>query len=415
MSALFGARAIARRDGSDAEGVHLLWTAPSAAGYSVEGWHIQRRKAQGRPKVDCYRLTAAELSVLHTALRVQTPVADVGVRQAACPAFPSLAPDERFGDGKAPERERVAFRELEPGRGPNPRTVGELLLETRDPTGRPAPSTTVRSIAGFDGLDSGFETVGTLHAPSRSVELTLVHFSEPASIEAFEADGTSAGVVRMSAPAGQPETLRIAGSALAWVAIRSPGADTLLLELEVDPRRAAVGRIDADDADLRSELPTVASLPQGPTLLAIGTAPGVRCIAYDVRLRERHRVIEVRIGVPAALAIVLRAGKAVAARVLVARSGSRAALREPRRRPGLIYCTARATSLEICLDVCGIRRRRRRAWAGAEIVAKDLQLPLRTLRRVARLVAGRGGPSRSRACSPARTSTRRRSQRSPTS
>lgn len=380
MSTLFAARAIARRDGSDADGVHLLWTAPPAAGYSVDGWQIQRRRAQGRPKVDCYRLTAAELAVLHTALRVQTPVADVGVRQAACPAFPALAPDEGFGDGEPPERTRIALGELEGGRGPNPRTVGELLLETRDSTGRPASSTTVRSTGGFDGLDCGFETVVTLPTPARSVELTLVHFSEPASLEAFEADGTSSGVMRMSAPPGQPETLRLAGSALARVAIRSPSADTLLLELEVDPRRAAVRSIDPGDADVRSELPTFAALPQGATSLAMGTAPGVRCVAYDIRLAESHRVVEARIGVPAALAIALRAGKAVAARMLVAPSGQQSTRFENLDVDEVVvYCTARATLLEICLDVVPDPVEEERAWAGSRTLAAGIQVPIRAL------------------------------------
>jgi hypothetical protein len=69
MTVRFGAVAIPCRDGSAADGVHLLWTAPVAAGYSVNGWDIQGRKAAGRPpELRCARLIPGQLVALHAQL-----------------------------------------------------------------------------------------------------------------------------------------------------------------------------------------------------------------------------------------------------------------------------------------------------------------------------------------------------------
>ena len=81
--------AFPRLDGSAGDGIHLLWTAPPGAGYSLDGWDIQRRKAVGRPKVQCYALSFDEIEALHRVLRLHTPLADFAVREAACPVLPT--------------------------------------------------------------------------------------------------------------------------------------------------------------------------------------------------------------------------------------------------------------------------------------------------------------------------------------
>jgi hypothetical protein len=317
--------------------------------------------------------------MLHQVLRLRTPVAEVGVRQAACPAFPSLAPDEAPSADERPEPVRVALGELEAGRGPNPRAAGPFLVHVRDATGRPARATSVRPVGVHAGLECAFENVVSLPTPARSVELTLVR-SEEASVEAFEADGRSTGVVHVSAPPGEPQTLRLAGSALASVTIRASAAGTLLLDLSVDARRAGVSSPEAEAAGIRSVLPDVTPLEPSGATLSIGTAPGVRCVAYDVDLPERHRVVEVRIGVPAALAIALRDGKAVAARMLAAPGGTQSTRFESLDVDEvLVYCTARAGALEICLDVPRDTREEDAAWAQSTVVATGLQVPIRAL------------------------------------
>jgi hypothetical protein len=84
----FAAAALARRDGSAADGIHLLWTAPPGTGYSLDGWDIRRRDASGRPKVACRALSGPELEVLHRVLRLHTDVADFSVRQVPGPPAP---------------------------------------------------------------------------------------------------------------------------------------------------------------------------------------------------------------------------------------------------------------------------------------------------------------------------------------
>jgi hypothetical protein len=242
LTPLFRASAIARLDSSAADGIHLLWTAPASAGYSLDGWDIQRRRARGRPKVDCHRLSTTELAVLHQVLRLQTRLGELRVRQATCPAFPATAPDEALGD---------------------------------------------------DGRAATMETV---------------------------ADG------------------------------------------------------------VRSALPEVDPFPDGPVALAIGTAPGVRCLAYEAHLREDHRVVEVRIGVPAALAIALHGNKAVAARMLVDPAGvQRTRFENVDVDEVVVYCAARAGSLELCVDVAPDSEREDEAWVESRTIAKNLQLPIRAV------------------------------------
>jgi hypothetical protein len=220
LSDLFSVAALPRLDGSEADGIHLMWTAPPAAGYSLDGWDIQRREASGRPKVQCYRLSGDELEILHRVLRLHTPTAEIGVRQADCPTFPQL-----------------------PDAGPH---VDDLL-------------------------------------------------------------------------------------------------------------------------------PAV-----GPA--AIGTAPGRRCVAYDIRLLGHHRVVEVHIGVPAALAIALRGGKGVAARTLVAPSGTQSTRFDNLDVDQvLVYCAARASLLEICRDEAPDPDEEEQEWAGEPFVAKGIQVPIRAL------------------------------------
>ena len=226
MTPHFAAAALPRLDGSEADGVHLLWTAPAAAGYSVGGWDIRRRKSHGRPKIVCYRLSGAEMDRLHLMLRLDTPLAVIAVRQAACPEFPVPAVNQGAGNGELPR-----------------------------------------------------------------------------------------------------------------------GASAL-------PLRAAP-----------------------PT---IGTAPGVQCIAYDFRLREGHRDVEVRVGVEWALVIGLRAGKAVAARMLEAGTLS-TRFENLDVDQVLVYCSGRADMLEVCLDVLPNPDDEEKEWVESRLIAKGIQVPIRAL------------------------------------
>jgi hypothetical protein len=374
VTAPFVASAIGRRDGSGADGIHLLWAPPPTVGFSVDGWDVQRRRARGRrPEVRCAALTPAELAALHRHLHLRTSFGRIRVRAAACPEFPPLPPDEPAGPPEPPKRRCASLAKLEPGRGENPRKAGRLTFEVRDGSGAPAPATFIRTWAGFTGLDCGFETVLGLPAIATAVELTLVHLADPAEAEAFNADGSSAGVVRMSGPQRQPETLRLTGPAIARVVIRAPRDETLLLEACVEER--ARGRPAAQEpAGARSRLPA------GRRLNALRASAADRCRAYDIVLSEGHALVEVRVGLPAVLAIGLRSGKAVQARQLADPSGTQTARFEGRDVDEvLLYAATAATALEVCLDRPPDPEQEEREWAGEPFIATNVQVPIRAL------------------------------------
>jgi hypothetical protein len=206
MNAAISAAAIPTRDATVGDGVHVMWTPPSSAGYSIDGWDVRRRRATERPRVQCRQLTPSELAVLHRDFRLRLPFGELRIREVPCP----------------------------------------------------------------------------------------------------------------------------------------------------EPRRTARA--------------------------AIGTVPQRRCAAYELGLTTRHRVVQVRAGVPSALAIALRDGKAVDARQLDDPSGIQTARFDNRDVDQVeIHCDHRATSLEVCLDVAADPGADDASWAGATTVAKNLQLPLRSV------------------------------------
>jgi hypothetical protein len=63
------------------------------------------------------------------------------------------------------------------------------------------------------------------------VQATLVHFAAPATMEAYNADGSLAGTATMTPTQMVAQTLMIEGSAIAFVRIHSPQDETILLRL----------------------------------------------------------------------------------------------------------------------------------------------------------------------------------------
>lgn len=231
VSAGFVVAAVARLDQSESDGIHVMWTPPATAGWSIDGWDVERRKAEGRKELRCQQLSAAELQQLHTILRLRFAFGEIRLRQADCPGEMPLVPDE--------------------------------------PADRPKPS-------------------------------------------------------------------------------------------------AAVGAIAAAG---------------GGALAAIGISTGApKCAVYDIRLPERHRIVQVRAGLPSGLAIALREGKAVEAQALKSTTGTQTARFENRDVDQvLLYCPVLATSLDICLEDLRKPEDEEAGWASAQFVVKNLQLPLRTL------------------------------------
>jgi hypothetical protein len=209
--------AVSRKDGSNADGIHLLWTAPYATGYSVEGFDIQRRLSRYKPRIDCYTLTPSDLGVLHRDYRVETPIALVGVRQAACPDFPRDPPDEPYkGAEHQPGADQTCadFQSFPTRSGANPLAEKGASFLVRDHNGLVKPQTNITALGGFKGLDCGATLEINLPLAVLEVELTLVHFSSPARIEAFESDGSSAATVSTNSQQHVAQTFKLSGTAI---------------------------------------------------------------------------------------------------------------------------------------------------------------------------------------------------------
>jgi hypothetical protein len=107
--------------------------------------------------------------------------------------------------------------------------------------GAPAGQTRVQVIAGLTGMDCGFSTEAALPAATSSVSVTLVHFSSPARIEGFNAQGASVGTASMSGPQRQPETLTLNAAGITRVVITAPQNEALLQEFCFTGQGGAAG------------------------------------------------------------------------------------------------------------------------------------------------------------------------------
>ncbi len=124
----------------------------------------------------------------------------------------------------------INFKSFIPGSiGTNPRVEQEIAFRVFGFDGSPAAQTQIDSFGDFTGFNCNAQTSITLPTPTSQVELELVHFAAPVSIEAFNADGSSAGVATMSGPQNQAETLTVAGVAITQVVITAPQNEALLL------------------------------------------------------------------------------------------------------------------------------------------------------------------------------------------
>ena len=132
---------------------------------------------------------------------------------------------------EGPARACIDFSTMTTGDGfPNPRVEQGVRFTVHDFAGAPTAGTRITTMgSAFTGLDVGFRTEIALPAGCTAVEATLVHLSQPATLEAFEGTGASAGARTMTAGQNTPETLRITGSAITRAVITAPQDETLLL------------------------------------------------------------------------------------------------------------------------------------------------------------------------------------------
>ncbi len=522
MNSTFLCAALSRQDGTKADGIHLLWTAPFSAGYSVNGYDIQRRLSQ-EPEITCHTLTRDELQRLHRDLRLEIPVGLVGVRRASCPVFPKEPPDEPFeGEDQVPQQ-CIDFRAFQAGSGPNPKIEQEVKFQVYDQTGSLMRYSEIGTWSRFKGFKCGYALEIELPHGTPSIELSLVHLAEPAEIEVFNVDGTPAGKATMRGPQGQVERFSFTGTAMAKVVIRAPQNETLLLKFCYKPQRAVCvdfrnyqpggrpnpgtenamrfevrdhtgnlleqreigtwrgitglncgfsleitlpfrclaveltlvrfarpARIEAFNADGTSAGQTkmkrrqgqkeilkfegqaikriVVEAPENETLLlqvcvempenaggwqanhegqparfltpeidlftdtkiphhaataAIvvpGPQQGPACIAYDIDLRTRHQFVSIAAGVPGMLAIALREEKAVDVRLVSNASGVQEAIFERRSVDRvLLYVSRAASSLTVCVDSLPRPEAEEKEWKNVPFIARNIQLPVRAV------------------------------------
>jgi hypothetical protein len=141
-----------------------------------------------------------------------------------------------------PPRTCIDFSTLQQGTGPNPINSQGVTITVLDRSGAPVPTTDIGNQEGFVGMQVAFITEISLPVPCTAVDATLVHFlsqpgnTTPAQLEAFNADGTSAGTIMMSAADRVAQTLPMAGTAITRVVISAPDDESRLLSVCFTPR-----------------------------------------------------------------------------------------------------------------------------------------------------------------------------------
>ena len=125
----------------------------------------------------------------------------------------------------------IDFTGAVPGTGPNPVDAGPFSVLVLDNLGAPLPTTQVDSWGAHTGLIAGWTLEAKVRGRCPVIQATLVHFSQPALMEAYNADGTLAGTATMSPTQNVAQTLTIQGTSIAFVRIHAPANETLLLRL----------------------------------------------------------------------------------------------------------------------------------------------------------------------------------------
>ena len=136
-----------------------------------------------------------------------------------------------------PTRTCIEFAALPTGAGPNPRTELGVSFEVHDHTGASLPGTEIKTQGAFTGLDVGWSVGIKLPQPCSAVEATLVHLSQPVTLEAFDGGGGSVGTATMSGPQNTSETLTVTGASIESAALRAPANEALLLRFCFEPLR----------------------------------------------------------------------------------------------------------------------------------------------------------------------------------
>ena len=133
--------------------------------------------------------------------------------------------------GARPEPGCIDLTTLPVGPAANPFVAPPFVAHVLDHLGAPLPATQVVNWGSFTGLNAGWTMEIRLDGKCPTVQATLVHFAQPATMEAYNSDGTLAGTATMTPTQMVAQTLTIEGTAIAHVRITSPQDETILLGL----------------------------------------------------------------------------------------------------------------------------------------------------------------------------------------
>lgn len=124
----------------------------------------------------------------------------------------------------------TTFRDFAVGPKPSPWTTGYATYVRRDHTGAPTGDNAVVNWGGHTGLNCGFQLDIQLAIPSTEVKVGLVHFSEPATVEAFSGSSV-VDTGSMSGPQNVVEQISLTGTGIDRVVVTAPEDEALLVEL----------------------------------------------------------------------------------------------------------------------------------------------------------------------------------------
>ena len=112
----------------------------------------------------------------------------------------------------------------------------------------------IRRDGAFTGLNCGGQLELDLPGPCSVVELTLVHFSAPALVSAYDVTGKLVATTAMTAPPNTAEIIQLVGPGIMRVVIVAPNYEALLLGVCSRPGRGRpVDRQDLALEQLRAE------------------------------------------------------------------------------------------------------------------------------------------------------------------
>ena len=115
------------------------------------------------------------------------------------------------------------------GSHPNPWTIAGYEFHVFDWTGAPAATAEI-SGWGFGGLNANYSTHIELPSATTAVDITLVHYSSPATVTAYNAAGVAVDSAIMTV-SNVPETLHLSGAGITRLIVNAPQNETLILEI----------------------------------------------------------------------------------------------------------------------------------------------------------------------------------------